>query len=126
MQRQFGLSITYAYVGEMLTNTLYIGDSGVNMSIVSKYASSVLLNSTRLPGVQTQSCDGAIEVYKIKVTTGTNLTENMCYYIGTNYNPSFSNQELVTLFKQTQNLSGVNYIVTMGRFQFNMTDNEPL
>jgi hypothetical protein len=78
LQKQFGLSIAYAYVGEMLNHTSYIGDNGVNMSIVSKYASSVILNSTRLPGVQIASCDGEIEVYKIQVTTDTNLTENMC------------------------------------------------
>jgi hypothetical protein len=126
LQNQFGLSIAYANVGEMPTDTSYIGDNDVNMSIVSKYASSVILNSTRLPGVQIESCDGAIEVYKIQVTTNTNLTENLGYYIGTNYNPSFSPQELMSLFKQTQNLSGVNYIVTMGNFQFNMTENESL
>jgi hypothetical protein len=126
LQKQFGLSIAYAYVGKMLNHSSYIGDNGVNMSLVSKYASSVILNSTRLPGVQIASCDGEIEVFKIQVTTDTNLTENLCYYIGTNYNPSFSSQELMTLFKQTQNLSGVNYIVTMGGFHFNMTDNESL
>jgi hypothetical protein len=126
LQKQFSLSIAYAYVGEFPTNSSYIDYDGANMSIVSNYVSSVILNSTRLPGVQFASCDGEIEIYKIQVTTDTNLTENLGYYIGTNYNPSFSSQELVTLFKQTQNLSGVNYIVTMGGFQFNMTDNESL
>lgn len=124
LQKQFSLSIVYAYVGENFNHTSYVGDNGINMSLLSKYASSVILNNTRLPGVQVASCDGEIEVYKIKVTTDTNLTENFCYTIGTNYNPSFSPQELKALFDQTQNLMGFNNIVGMGGFKFNMTDNE--
>jgi hypothetical protein len=75
-------------------------------------------------GVQVASCDGEIEVYKIKVTTDTNLTENFCYTIGTNYNPSFSPQELKALLDQTLDLKGFNNIVTMGGFKFNMVDNK--
>lgn len=126
LQKQFGLSIVYAYVGEIFNHTSYIGDNGVNMSIVNKYAFSVILNSTRLPGVQFTSCDGEIEVYKIQVTTNTNLSESVFYWIGTNYDPSFPPQELVTLGKQVINLTGVGGIVTMGGFPFNMTDNESL
>lgn len=118
------MSIAYAYVGEMLNHTSYIGDNGINMSLVSKYASSVILNSTRLPGVQFTSCDGEIEVYKIQVTANTNLSESAFYWIGTNYDPSFPRQELVTLGKQVINLTGVGGIVTIGDFRFNMTDNE--
>jgi hypothetical protein len=124
LQKQFDLSIAYAYVGEMLNHTSYIGDNGINMSLVSKYASSVILNSTRLPGVQFTSCDGEIEVYKIQVTANTNLSESAFYWIGTNYDPSFPRQELVTLGKQVINLTGVGGIVTIGDFRFNMTDNE--
>ena len=126
LQKQFGLSIAYAYVGEMLNHTSYIGDTDVNMSLVSKYASSVILNFTRLPGVQFTSCDGEIEVYKIQVTANTNLSESAFYWIGTNYDPSFPPQDLVTLGKQVINLTGAGGIVTMGGFPFNITDNESL
>jgi hypothetical protein len=125
LQKQFDLSIAYAYVGEIPPNSSYISKEGTNMSIVSQYASSVILKSTRLPGVQVVGCDAEIEIYNIQVVTDTNQSEKFSgYFVGTNYNPSFSNHDLGTMLDNVKKLTDWSHAVNFGSFKFNMTNNE--
>ena len=102
-ETQFRVAIAYAYVGEIPPNSSYISKEGTDMSIVSQYASSVILNSTCLPGVHVVDCDAEIEIYNIQVTANTNQSEKFSgYFVGTNYNPSFSNHDLGTMLRQRQ------------------------
>jgi hypothetical protein len=91
---------------------------------VSKYPSSIVLNVTRLTGVQIASCDAEMEVYNIKIATSTGLIENNCYFIGTNYNPSFTSSELSSLVAHVRDLlASYNFAGFTGNFEFNWTGN---
>jgi hypothetical protein len=124
-ETQFKLDIAYAYVGQGPINASYTETNGAKMSIVSQYPSTVQLNVTRLPGVQLSSCDAVIEFYNVKVMSNTGLAENIPYFIGTNYNASFSNADLSTLFAKVNDLIDPQDFSTAlrGDFEFNMTDN---
>ena len=124
-ETQFNVSIAYAYVGERPSNAnaSYVGSNGALMFPVSQYPSAVILNVTRLPGAQIASCDAEIEVYNIQITTITGLVENNCYFVGTNYNPSFSSSEPSRLIAQLKDLiTSKDYSGFIGNFEFNWTD----
>jgi hypothetical protein len=122
-ETQFNLDVAYAYVGKCTTNTSYT-DNGLTMSLVSNYPSAVVLNITRIPGNQIASCSGEIEVFGIQVNTDTGIIENHAYFVGTNYDPSFSGSELSTLAPRVNDLVDKNvYTEIRGNFDFNWTDN---
>lgn len=122
--KQLDVAIAYAYAGETTSNTSIIGDSGANMYAVTQYPSTVILNNTLLGGSHFSSCDAFIEIYKIQFKTDTNQTENYFYTMGTNYKPSFSPSEFVSLSRSVENFTaGQSSIVTIGGFKFNMTEN---
>ncbi len=126
-ETQFNVSIAYAYVGEDPTNASYAAANGALMSPVSQYPSSVVVSSTRLQGAQIASCNAEVEVYKVQLKTESGEVENHCYFIGTNYNPSFSSSELSSLFEYVKYLSvSSGSIAVTGNFKFNLTENTPI
>jgi len=124
-QTQFNLDIAYAYVGPAPSNTSYF-DKGLNatMYLAYQYPSKVLLNITRVSGVQIASCDAEVEVYGIKIAANTGATEYYTYSVGTNYNPSFSYSNESTLILHVHDLVDHNlYKAITGSFDFNWTAN---
>ena len=123
-ETQFSLSVAYAYVGKFTGNASYHDFNGTLMSIISQYPSEVVLNTTRAPGVKIQACEAEIEVYGVQMTTDTGLVENHAYFVGTNYNSSFSASELSSLVPHISDLVDREiYSQTSGDFNFNWTDN---
>jgi hypothetical protein len=127
-ETQFKFDIAYAYVGPSPHNSTYIADNGAKMSIVSQYPSTVQFNITRLPGDHFPSCDAALEFYSLQIKTDHGIKENIPYFIGTNYNASFSDSELSTLFAHADDLVNPKDFSTglSGDFKFNMTDNSSI
>lgn len=123
-ETQFKFNIAYAYVGRGPTNSSYMAANGALMSLESQYPSTVEFNITRLP-VQIASCDAEIEVYDVRIATSTGLIESDPYFIGTNYNASFSSAQLTILFTHAQDLITSQDFSTplKGNFVFNMTEN---
>lgn len=126
-KKQFNVAIAYAYAGEIPSNTSIIGENGAKMYAVTQYPSAVILNTTRLPGTQFNSCDAFIEVYRIEVKTDTNQTENSFYTMGTNYKPSFSASEFVSMSRNILNFTvKQSSIATISAFKFNLTENSSI
>jgi hypothetical protein len=123
-ETQFAMDIAYSYVGPSPLNASYAADNGARMSPASLNPSTIVFNITRLPGVKIYSCDAIIEFYDVKITLNTGLTEKTCYFIGTNYKASFSNDELLTLFEHINDITDSRYYAVIGDFEFNMTDNK--
>jgi hypothetical protein len=124
-ETQFELSVAYAYVGEGPVNDSFVADNDFLMSPKSNYPSAVKFNITRLPGTQIESCDAVIEFYSVQITTDTGVLEKNCYFIGTNYSPSFSSAQLSTLFEYVNDVASPKDLTTSvrGNFEFNMTEN---
>jgi hypothetical protein len=122
-EAQFNLNIAYAYAGKGLSNASYTTENGATMYPVSLYPSSVVLNSTRLPGARFTSCDAEIELYNVQIDSN-KLMEHYCYFIGTNYKPSFSSSELGVLCANvTDFVKAYNFSSVTGNFEYNITDN---
>jgi hypothetical protein len=124
-QTQFNLGIAYAYVGPAPSNTSYFSERfNATMYLAYQYPSKVLLNITRVAGVQITSCDAEIEVYGVKIAANTGATEYYTYSVGTSYNPSFSYSNESTLILHVHNLVDHNlYKSITGSFDFNWTAN---
>ena len=127
-ETQFKLDLAYAYAGPVPLNSSYIASNGAKMSIVSQYPSTVQFNITRLTGDHFSSCDAAIELYRVQIKTDHEIKENLPYFIGTNYNASFSDSDLSTMFANVNDLVNPEDFSTAlrGDFQFNMTDNSSI
>ena len=127
-ETQFKLDLAYAYVGPAPLNSSYTASNGAKMSIVSQYPSTVQINITRLPGDQISSSDAVIELYNVQIKTDHGLKENLPYFIGTNYNESFADSDLSTMFANVNDLINPEDFSTSlrGDFQFNMTDNSSM
>jgi hypothetical protein len=90
------------------------------MRLASQYPSVVRLNISLVPTTQIADCDAVIELYGIKIAADTGPAEYLAYYIGTNYNPSFSNASLWTLTRYVPYLYNASlYSNLAGNFKFN-------
>jgi len=125
---QFQLSVAYAYAGAGPANDSCIADDSTLMSPKTLYPTAVQFNITRLPGVQIEACDAALEFYSVGIMTNTGILEKNCYFIGTNYKPSFSDAQLTTLFDHVYDVVSPRNLTTpiRGNFEFNMSDNESI
>jgi hypothetical protein len=121
---QLRFDMPYAYVGECTANMSYTDSNNRLMYADSLYPSAILLNITRVPGIQIASCDAEIEIYGIHVTTDTGVVENHAYFSGTNYNPTFSRSQLSSFVPYINDLINKTvYSTIKGNFQFNWTEN---
>lgn len=125
LETQFELNVAYAYVGEGPANDSYVAANEALMSPKSRYPSAVEFNVTRIPGTQIESCDAVIDFYSVQIATDTGVLEKNCYFIGTNYDPSFSKAQLTTLFEHVNDVVSPKDLTTpiRGNFEFNMTEN---
>jgi len=124
--QQFNLDATYAYVGQGPPNTTFTDSKGITPSPVSQYPSAVYFNITR-PTVENVECDAILEVFNVKIASDKGPAENFAFFAGTNYNPSFSDEELNTLTEHIYDLIDLNKVdgVT-GNFRFNWTNGESI
>ncbi|MGD0645862.1 MAG: hypothetical protein ABSA75_13230 [Candidatus Bathyarchaeia archaeon] len=121
---QFKLHIAYSYVGKYTGNASYTDSAFGQMYLVSQYPSAVVLNITRIPGIQVASCEAEIEVYGVHIATNTGQVENHAYFVGTNYNSSFSGSELSYLDPHINDIVDKSiYSEVTGNFDFNWTAN---
>ena len=121
---QFILQTAYAYVGKGPENETATGEAGNLLMPVSEYPSTIIFNVTK-PTAQDAKSDAILEVYNVSVATDKGLAEHFIYFIGTNTNPSFSEQELDALTAGIYNLFDVNKVdAVRGNFQFNWTEGE--
>jgi hypothetical protein len=123
---QFQIHVAYAYVGlaPSSISSYFNQETNTTMRLISQYPSSVQLNISRVPNAQIAGCDAAVEVYGIKITTDTGLSEYDAYFIGTNYNSSLSNETLSTLIQYVPNLYNASlYITLAGNFKSNWDSN---
>jgi hypothetical protein len=119
---QFQIHIAYAYVGPAPSSVSTYFDQATNttMRLASQYPSSVLLNISCVPDAQIAGCDAVVEVYGIKIAANKGPAEYRAYFIGTNYNPSFSNASLSTLIQYVPELYDASlYGNLAGNFKFN-------
>jgi hypothetical protein len=125
---QFQLNVAYAYAGEGPANDSYVADNSLLMSPKTLHPTAVQFNVTRLPSIQIEACDAAIEFYSVRIMTNTGVVEKNCYFIGTNYKPSFSDAQLTTLFDHVYDVISPRNLTTpiRGNFEFNMSDNESI
>jgi hypothetical protein len=125
---QFQLSVAYAYAGAGPANDSYIANNSTLMSPKTLYPTAVQFNITRLLGIQIEACDAALEFYSVRIMTNTGIVEKNCYFIGTNYKPSFSDAQLTTLFDHVYDVVSPKNLTTpsRGNFEFNMSDNESI
>jgi len=123
---QFNLDATYAYVGQGPNETC-TNSKAILLSAVSQYPSVVYFNITRPSNSETVSYDAILEVFNVKITSDKGPAENFAFFTGTNYNPSFSEAELMTLTVGIYDLFDVNTVdgVT-GHFRFNWTAGESI
>lgn len=105
-EKQFDLDMIYAFIGHApAALSSYIDNkSNAYMHLVSEYPSTIRFNVTRLPGNQISSCDAVVEVYGVIISTDKGPKEYHAYFIGTNYNATFSQID-------KSKLLSVNYIV---------------
>lgn len=96
-ETQFKVDLAYTYIGKWTGNTSFIDSQGHQTSLVSLYPSAIVLNVTRLPGINIMSCDAVLEVYSIEITTDSGLLEKFAYVVGTNYSSSFTVTEAESL-----------------------------
>lgn len=118
---QFQINIAYAYVGPAPSSVSTYFEEAINttMRLKSQYPSSVRLNITCLPNTQIEGCDAVVEVYGIKIASDKGPAEYRAYFMGTNYDPSFSNASLSTLIQSVQDLYDPNYYSNLaGNFRF--------
>ena len=119
---QFQVKVAYAYVGPDTSNKSSYFDQATNMTMqrISQYPASVLLNISRLQNTQITGCDAVVELYGIKIETDTGLSESDAYFIGTNYDPAFSNASLSTLVDYVSILYNPGQFLSLsGNFKFN-------
>lgn len=123
-EQQFNLNATYAYVGKGNPNDTVTDHQGILMSPISQYPSAVYINVTR-PTVENVECDAILEVFNVTITSDKGPAEHFVFFTGTNYNPSFSEDELNILTKGIYTLIDVETIDGVsGMFCPNWTDNE--
>jgi len=127
-QTQFQLSVAYAYAGAGPANDSYVANNSALMSPKTLYPTAVQFNITRLPGIQIEECDAALEFYSVQIMTNTGIIEKNCYFIGTNYKPSFSDAQLTTLFDHVYDVITPRNLTTpiKGNFEFNMSDSKSI
>lgn len=126
---QFQVHIAYAYVGPAPSSVSMYFEEATNatMRLVSQYPSVARLNITSIPDVQIVGCDAAVEVYGVKIATDTGPVEYHAYFVGTNYNPSFSDASQSILIQYVINLVDVNlYSSVVGNFRVNWTSSTSL
>ena len=122
--QQFNLQTAYAYVGKGPENDTTNNQAGNLLMPVSEYPSTIIFNITK-PVIQDANCDAVLEVYKVRIATDKGLAENFIYFVGTNSNPAFSEEQLDTLTAGIYNLFDINTIdAVRGNFQFNWTGAE--
>lgn len=98
----------------------------MTMHLFTQYPSVVRLNITLTPEVQFPSSDAVVEVYGIKIAADTGPTEYYAYFMGTNYNPSFSQYTESTFALHVHALVDHNlYHSIAGNFNLNWTNNTP-
>lgn len=127
-QTQFQVHIAYAYVGPAPSSVSSYFEKATNttMYLASQYPSVVRLNITSVPNIQITGCDAVIEVYGIKITTDSGLAEYHAYFVGTNYDSSFSNDSRSTLINSVNDLVNINlYSTVTGNFRTIWTDHSP-
>ncbi len=124
--KQFNLDVTYAYVGQGPPNATFTDSKGIILSPASQYPSAVYLNIT-CPSIENVECDAILEVFNVKIASDKGPDENFAYFVGTNYNPSFSDEELNTLTMHIYDLIDLEKVdgVT-GNFRFNWTKGESI
>jgi hypothetical protein len=124
---QFNLDVAYAFVGQGPPNATYTDSNGHLMSPESKYPSAVYFNVTRSTNAENVSCDALIEVYIVKISSDKGTAENYAYFEGTNYKPSFSDDELTTLTPSIYDLIALSTVDGVsGHFCFNWTASESI
>jgi hypothetical protein len=127
-ETQFSVSIAYAYVGPPHANQTSYFDKNFNTTMVlaTNYPSAVYLNFTRLPSNRLGICDAVIQVYGIKISTDTGVTEYHAYSVGTNYT-AVTNEQRMILLRYSDNLIDANqYSSPRGIFDLKWEDNTSL
>jgi hypothetical protein len=126
---QFQVQVAYAYVGPAPSNVSSYFDEARNttMQLVSQYPSVVRLQIKNIPSPQIVGCDAIVEVYGIKINTDLGPSEYHAYFMGTNYNPSFSNDSQSKLIQYVPKLVNEDtYSTIVGNFRSNWTSSAPL
>jgi len=100
----FDVQVTYAYVGERtsgfsISNPFQNQTSIATLNPASLYPSLICLNATYSSNALNASCDAAIEVYQVQVTTDTGVTDSYLFTVGTNLNPAFSDVSQLSLMR---------------------------
>lgn len=123
----FNVQVTYAYVGPLkdhftCQNPLQGKMSIKTLNAKSLYPVVVYFNFTHISKAEVESSDAKMEVYLIDLKTNTGTAESYVYTEATNYDPAFSDLNLLSShiedFNEVATAKGLS-----GGFTFNWTTN---
>ena len=126
---QFQVQVAYGYVGPAPSSVTAYFDQALNMTtrLKSQYPGVIRLNIKDNPGIQIAGCDAIVQAYDIKVATDLGPVEHYAYFVGTNYNPSFSKTAQATLIQCVPDLVNVSrYSTIAGNFNSDWNTSAPL
>ena len=114
-ESQFQVGIAYAYVGPLPADKTSYYSKTFNETMIhaSTYPSAVFLNFTHVPSIQISACDAVIQVYEVKITTDTGLTEYYAWSAGTNYT-AVTQEDFNALIRFSDNLIDRNLYRSIG------------
>jgi len=124
---QFDVQFAYVYVGPRkdhftCQNPFQNRISISTLNAVSLYPVVIYFNFTRVSNSKVESCDARMDVYIVQLSANTGITESYLFLKGTNFDPAFSNLDLLSAhisdFDEVNTVCGFS-----GGFTYNWTEN---
>ena len=124
---QFDVQLVYVYVGPRkdhftCQNPFQNRITVSTLNAVSLYPVVAYFNFTRVSNSKVESFDARMEVYMVQLSADTGTTESYLFVKGTNFDPAFSNLDLLSAhisdFDEVNTISGFS-----GGFTYNWTEN---
>jgi hypothetical protein len=114
---KFDCKIAYAYAGEC-TMESHTDSNGNEMSCISQYPSTVILNISRVSDDLSQSCRAIIEVYGIQITADRGESENFAYIVGANVG-----EPLLNITAQSDFIRSIHKIIDKSVYKYGVKGN---
>ena len=122
-ETQLKVEIAYAAVGDSPydQNTTTTDMFGHTLVPATTHPSTVLLRFTRISSGKLSSFDAVDEVFGVRISADTGVSEYYCFWTGTINNLAFQQSELTVMSQYVNNLVDLNlYRSISGDFHFNL------
>jgi hypothetical protein len=123
-ETQFKVEVAYAAVGDSPygQNTTTTDMFGHTLVPATTHPSAVLLRFTRISSDEFFSFDAVDEVFGVRISADTGVSEYYCFWTGTINNYAFQQSDLSVMSRYVNNLVDLNlYRSVSGDFHFNLT-----